>query len=198
MCAAAQTTDRDSAQEPLGVSTASPRDDPRIVALRRRPPRAAIRPRTTPTVSQGPARSRPHFTTLVVKITPNSVTQGQTATATASGLDQSGFPIATGTVVWSSTAPSVAIVSNAGVVTGVAAGQAESTSSTVGAVQAQATVSVAQPAPVLTSLTVSFATNPIYVGQTTTANFSGLDQFGAPFPVGEITWATANPGIAVS
>ncbi len=144
----------------------------------------------------GPGSFAPALTTLVVKITPNSVTQGQTATATASGLDQSGFPIATGTVVWSSTAPSVAIVSNAGVVTGVAAGQARIVA-TVGAVQAQATVSVAQPAPVLTSLTVSFATNPIYIGQTTTANFSGLDQFGAPISVGAITWASASPGIAI-
>jgi len=144
----------------------------------------------------GPNSFAPVLTTLMVKITPNSVGQGLTATATASGLDQSGFPIAVGTVVWSSTAPAVASVTSTGVVTGVTAGQARIVA-TVGTVQSQATITVAQPAPVLTSLTVSFGTNPIYIGQTTTANFSGLDQFGVPIPIGEITWATANPGIAV-
>ena len=137
----------------------------------------------------------PVLTTLVIKLTPNSIGTGQTSTASASGLDQSGFPIAVGTVVWTSTAPSVATVSNAGVITGVANGVAQIVA-TAGTLRSQASIAIAQPAPVLTSISVSLGANPITVGQTTKANFSGLDQFGAAYPIGVINWSTSVPGIA--
>ncbi len=137
----------------------------------------------------------PVLTTLSITLTPNSISTGQTATASLSGLDQSGAPIAVGTVVWSSTVPAVATVSNSGVVTGVSGGESRIVA-TVGTVEAQATINVTQPPPVLTSITVSLGTNPIYVGQTTKATFSGIDQTGAPYPIGVITWSSSATGIA--
>ncbi len=140
----------------------------------------------------------PVLTTLIIKLTPlkTPLEPGQSSTASASGLDQSGFPIAVGTVVWSSTAPGVATVSNAGVVTGVAFGQAQIVGTRSEQRARRQPSPSRRPAPILTSISVSFGTNPIYVGQTAKANFSGLDQYGAPYPIGVINWSSGSPGIA--
>jgi alpha-tubulin suppressor-like RCC1 family protein/uncharacterized protein YjdB len=143
----------------------------------------------------GPSSLAPVLTTLVVTLTPSSIASGATATASVAGLDQSGFPITVGTVVWSSTVPAIATVSIAGVVTGVSNGSAQIVA-TVGTLQARTTIGVAQAAPVLTSISVSLAANPITVGQLTKANFSGLDQFGAAYPIGVINWSSSSAGIA--
>ena len=73
----------------------------------------------TLTVSAVPAV----LSTVSVNTPLSSITFGQTTTATAAGLDQYNAAIATGTVVWSSSVPTVASVDAAtGVVTGLNAG----------------------------------------------------------------------------
>ena len=65
------------------------------------------------------------LTTLGVSIPTATLLVGQTATATATGLDQRGAAIATGAVVWTTAAPAVATVDGNGLVMGVALGQTQ-------------------------------------------------------------------------
>ncbi len=67
----------------------------------------------------------PTLTTVNVTSALSSITYGQTTTATASGVDQFNAAIATGTITWSSSAPTIASVNaTTGVIKGVAAGTA--------------------------------------------------------------------------
>ena len=83
----------------------------------------------------------PVLSALNVSIAPTAIQVGQTATATATGRDQFGAPIAAGTISWSSSASQIASISNSGTVQGVAAGQATLTA-TAGAVTGSATITV--------------------------------------------------------
>lgn len=80
------------------------------------------------------------LTTLTVTLTPNAVQVGQTAIATATGADQNGASMPTGTVTWTSGAAS-ATVSDGGTVTAVAPGTAIITG-TVGTKSAQAVFTI--------------------------------------------------------
>lgn len=64
----------------------------------------------------------PVLTTINVAVSPTSLAIGQTVTATASGLDQNGDPIAIGTIAWSTGSATVASVTAEGVVTAATAG----------------------------------------------------------------------------
>jgi uncharacterized protein YjdB len=66
----------------------------------------------------------PVLTTLTVRVSNPAIVSGTTVTAQVSGADQFGAPIATGPLSWSSTAPSVARVSETGEITGILAGPA--------------------------------------------------------------------------
>ena len=50
--------------------------------------------------------------------------------------------------------------------------------------------------PVLTTVSVSFASASLYPGQTTTATAAGLDQKSAPISIGTVTWFTNNAAVA--
>lgn len=65
----------------------------------------------------------PVLTTLTVALSPNAVQVGQTATATATGVDQNGAVMAIGTVTWTSSS-AIATVAADGKVTAVSAGSA--------------------------------------------------------------------------
>lgn len=91
--------------------------------------------------------AEPALTTLSVALSASSVQVGQQSTATATGADQNGAPIATGAVTWTSTPQ--ATVSADGIVTAVSAGQATITA-TAGEKTAQATLTItALPATAL-------------------------------------------------
>src|SRR5262245_18862935 len=64
----------------------------------------------------------PVLTSIGVSLTTSTLNVGQSTTATATGADQNGAPIATGTVTWSSSATTVATVSSSGVISAVAPG----------------------------------------------------------------------------
>src|SRR3569833_1556578 len=101
---------------------------------------------------------------------------GQTANATASGADQNGAPIATGTVTWSSTNQAVATVNSAGTVTAVSAGQTVIVAS-VGTKSGQLTVTVTA-IPVTTTVSVTLSSATVVQGKTVTATATALDQNG--------------------
>src|SRR6266550_2731117 len=65
------------------------------------------------------------LTTLAVSFPAATLVAGQTATATVTGVDQFGAPIATGAVVWSTASTAVATVDGNGLVMGVAQGQTQ-------------------------------------------------------------------------
>ena len=83
----------------------------------------------------------PVLTSLAIALSAATIDPGATATATAAGKDQFGASIATGSIAWSSSASTVATVSSAGVVTGVAPGQT-TISAAAGAVSATASLTV--------------------------------------------------------
>ncbi|MDB4875792.1 MAG: hypothetical protein JWM41_2238 [Gemmatimonadetes bacterium] len=104
----------------------------------------------------------PVLTTITVTVSPSSIQVGQTATASASGLDQNGASIAVGTVQWTTGNASVATVSAAGVVTGVGAGQAQIIATSNGKQgQASITVTAVTVAQCSSSTTVQMALGEI-------------------------------------
>jgi hypothetical protein len=83
----------------------------------------------------------PVVTTVNVTLSANSFEVGETATATAAVLDQNGAAMTGKTVTWTSDNQSVATVTSAGVVTGVATGTANITAAVEGKQgQAQSTI----------------------------------------------------------
>ena len=107
------------------------------------------------------------LTTVSVSLSATTIQVGQTATANATGADQNGGSISTGTVTWSSSAPSVATISASGAVTAVVAGQTTITA-TAGTKNGQTTLTVI-PVPVA-SVMVSPATANVIVGATQQLN----------------------------
>jgi len=84
---------------------------------------------------------KPVLTTLAVSLDPTSIAVGQASTAKATGRDQFGNAIETGAINWTSNAQGVAKVNGAGIVQGIAAGQANINAS-VGEVSNFATITV--------------------------------------------------------
>jgi hypothetical protein len=92
------------------------------------------------------------LSTIIVSLTPSTIQAGTTAIATAAGFDQSGAPIATGALGWSTGSGTVATIgTSGGLVTGVGTGQT-AVIAAAGGVQGQALLTVTAPAanPVLT------------------------------------------------
>lgn len=96
------------------------------------------------------------LTSITVTVGSPTIQVGQTTTATASGLDQNGASISTGTVTWSSASTSIATVNpGTGVVTAVGLGQTQITA-TAGAKQGSVSI-VVIAAAVTGKLRIAFA-----------------------------------------
>jgi hypothetical protein len=137
----------------------------------------------------GTTAPAPILTTLNVSFPTGTILVGQSATATAAGLDQFGASIATGTVFWSTGSTAVATVNANGVVTGVASGQTQVIAG-AGVKQAQASVAVI-PVPVA-SVTVSPATVPLVVGATQQLTATTLDAGNNVLTGRVVTWGTSD------
>ena len=112
-------------------------------------------------VSEKPAPKKP---TVTVSPTTASVVAKTTTTLAVSVVDTSGKKVTSPSVTWSSASPGIATVSQAGVVTGVAAGTAKITVSS-GGVSANATVTVtAAPAPPPSQETSTSGAGSLYTG----------------------------------
>lgn len=89
----------------------------------------------------------PELRTLTLATPRSSVERGETVTATVTGADQTGAPFTPALVVWGTSAPAVATVSQTGVITATGAGSAQIIA-TSGTVAAQLTVTVTNPATI--------------------------------------------------
>lgn len=118
---------------------------------------------------------------------------GATGTFQATPLDANANPVVDAAVIWASSLASVATVSQAGVVTAVAAGSAQITASS-GEVAGSGDVIVEQ-APA--SVTVAPASSTLQaLGLTTAFSAQVTDANGNVIPGAAVTWTSSNPGVA--
>ena len=133
-----------------------------------------------------------------VNVQPSSVqlTMGGTAQLAVSGSDATGAGIGSRVAQWTSSNPTVATVSSAGLVTAVSSGGTTITA-TVEGVSASAQVGVAAPPPApVASIEVSFASGSITVGQTTQATAVLRDAQGHALTGRTVTWSSADGQLA--
>lgn len=135
----------------------------------------------------------PVLSTISVSLSAATLQTGQSGQAGATGLDQYGASIATGTVTWSSSAPSIATVSPGGVLSALSVGQAQITA-TVGARSGQSTLAVI-PVPVA-SVTVTPSAPSVIVGATQQLTAATLDASNAVLTDRVVTWASSDTGKA--
>ena len=130
-----------------------------------------------------------------VNVTPPtaSITVGQTTTLTAQTLDANGNALTGRAVAWASSNAGVATVSDAGVVTGVAPGDATITATSEGK-SGTATVTVT-PIPVA-SVTVDPATVSLTTGATQQITATPRDAQGNPLADRAVTWESQNTAVA--
>jgi uncharacterized protein YjdB len=131
---------------------------------------------------------------VTVAAPSTTLTPGRPVTFTASYVDRKGRPLSGRTVTWTSSDSTIATVSQAGVVVGIAGGTAKITASVDG-VSDGVTVTVAPPQ--VASVTVSLDNPTPNVGQTTQATATSKDAQGNVLigrPVS--SWVSSNPSVA--
>jgi len=130
-----------------------------------------------------------------VQVAPSSVSipAGQGTTLTATVTDANGQVVTNRPVSWGTSDSRIATVSQAGVVTGVAAGTA-TISATSGSATGTSTITVTS-APIQS---VSVSPNPLSVaqGQTGTLTATVVDATGATVQNPSVTWSSRNPSVA--
>lgn len=136
----------------------------------------------------GDTTAPPVLTTLNVSF-PATIQVGQSATATAVGLDQHGASIATGTITWSTSPTGFASVNSSGVVTGVGAGQTLVIAK-AGGTQGVASVTVT-PIPVA-RVTVLPASAMLDLGATLQLTATALDANNNTLTARVVTWGTSD------
>jgi uncharacterized protein YjdB len=146
------------------------------------------------TITTSPASVFP-VTNVTVAAPTTSLAVGQTTQATFTAKDHNGTLVTGKTATWSSSAPSVASVSSAGIITGVAGGQAV-INATVDGIVGSLPVTVLAPGGTLTTVVVTLGNSSLSVGQTTQATASGRDANGALVAMGTPTWTSSNTAIA--
>jgi len=142
----------------------------------------------------GDGQTSPQTATAVavvnVVVSRTSLAIGETATASASGLDQNGRPVTLSDLRWSSTNAGVLTVSASGLVTGLSVGSAEVVA-VAGGRQGSAAVTVTAPAPVTCrlDLVVSGLPNAVSANVTVTGP-GGFSQI----LIGSRSFASLSPG----
>ncbi len=123
---------------------------------------------------------------------------GSTASLSAEPLDAASVSIAGRTLVWTTSAPTVASVSATGVITGVSVGTATVTATTgTGAALVQNSITINVTAPIPASVEVAPATTTIAVGATQLLTIIVKDAAGiAITPTPALTFASTQPIVA--
>ena len=138
----------------------------------------------------------PVLTSITVSPTSTSVGIGSTAQLSANGVfnDGSSEPLSNSQVTWTSSEPTVATVSNAGVVTGVATGTATITATDQSfTATSSITVNVAN----LVSISVSPTSAVLSSGGTTNFVATGLLANGSTVDLtNSATWTSSNTAVA--
>ena len=145
------------------------------------------------TTAPTPPPANAGVATVTVTMSPAQITVGATATATAELRSGVGAVITGRPVDWSSSAPAIASVNSAGVVSAIAAGSATITATSEGK-SGSAPIAVA-PAPVAT-VAISLALPTLTLGATTTASAVLRDERGATLTGRAITWSSTSPSVA--
>ena len=135
----------------------------------------------------------PVLTTVTVTLSSQTIQVAQTTSATVTGLDQNGASIAVGAVTWSTGSASVASITAAGVVTGVAPGQTVVLASAGGKQGQQSLTVLAVP---VASVTVSPASPSLVVGGSQQLTATTLDANGATLTGRTVTWTSMNTNYA--
>ncbi|MEP6618053.1 MAG: Ig-like domain-containing protein [bacterium] len=127
---------------------------------------------------------------------PASMSVGATVQAAAQPYDSTGVALSGTVIAWSSRAPSVAVVSTAGVVTGLSAGSAI-IDAVAGGITGSTTVTVvaAQP-PTPKTIGVSVVSASLSAGATTQASAIVRDSLGNVLSGQAIVWTSTNMSIA--
>ena len=148
-----------------------------------------------PPASQPPPSSPPPVASVAVSLAASTITVGTTTQATAVTRDASGNTLTGRTIIWSSSAPSVASVDAAtGVVGGVAAGTATITATSEGKTgSATITVSVVPVA----SVSVALGATSLSVGGTTTATATARDANGNILTGRTVAWSSSASAVAI-
>ena len=110
----------------------------------------------------GDTTAPPTLTTLTVSVQPATLAVGESATATARGVDQFGAAISTGVVTWSTESAAIATVNANGVVVGAAPGSTKVIGMAGGKVE---TAPVTVILPPVASVTVSPAAASVATSQ---------------------------------
>ena len=131
-----------------------------------------------------------------VAVTPaaDTVVTGDTLRLVAEAADANGHPVAGTEFEWASSDTLVALVDDAGLVTGVRVGEAEVTA-TAAAVTGRAALMVVAPAPTAVAVTPDTVTLTA-LGQTVQLAAEVRDQIGRVMEAVRVSWASAETTIA--
>ncbi len=141
----------------------------------------------------GDSSGPPAVASVEVSGPASDVQVGGTLQLTATARDAKGAALTGRPVSWTSGSPSIATVTSAGVVTGVATGSSAITA-TIGGRTGSQTITVVPP-PVAT-VSVTLASSTLLVGQTTTATAVTRDASNAVITGRQTSWSSINPQIA--
>lgn len=128
-----------------------------------------------------------------VSPTSSAIVVGQTTTLAATVRDEDGRQVTDRVVSWTSDDPRVALVSSAGVVTGVGAGSTTITATSEGR-SGTASVTVA-PVPVA-SVVVSPSSSALTVGSTAQLTADPRDASGNTLGDRPVSWSSSDPSVA--
>ncbi len=149
----------------------------------------------------GPAAPPPPAAPVVTQVEVTGATTTlaprQTVQLTATARTAAGQAVGGATVAWSSSAPAVATVDAAGLVTGVAAGSVEIRAA-AGAVTGRYAITVTSGAGVLAEVRATVDDPALLLGMYTQARVTGRDVLGGAVALGNrpVTWSTTTPQVA--
>ncbi len=141
----------------------------------------------------GTAPTPPAVATVAVTLAQPSIVVGSSTTATAVLRDAGGATLSNRTVVWTSSNSAIATVTNAGVVSTLAAGDVVISATSEGRT---GTASLAVLPPPVANVTVSLAQNRVIAGGSTNATAVLTDGSGATLTGRAITWSSGNTSMA--
>ena len=139
--------------------------------------------------------TEPVRTTTSVTVTSPTLTpkQGDTVQLTAVARDQFGSVMAGKTATWTSSAPTVATVSAAGLLQALAGGSVTATATIDGV---SGTLALTITPRLTTTVSVTSPTLAPQLGETVQLTAVARDQFGDVMSGKAATWSTSDPGIA--
>src|SRR5688500_3079256 len=141
----------------------------------------------------GDSSGPPAVASVDIAASASDLSIGQTTQLLATARDAKGNALSNRTITWSTSNTSIATVSTAGLVTGVAAGQVTMTATSVGKT-ATRMVNVIPP-PVAT-VSVTAASNALQAGQTTQLTAVTRDAGNNILTGRTVTWSTSNSAVA--